>query len=65
MTNSDRAFVELKAMERTRKIVLLSLDLQIKMAEENLKDLRAHRLHLLAEFKQMETDLTNEINSCE
>ena len=35
MTNSDRAFVELKAMERTRKIVLLSYDHQIMASEEN------------------------------
>ena len=65
MTNSDRAFVELKTVERTRKVMLLSLDLQIKAAEENLKLLRKARQEVVEEFKQIDKELTAEINSCD
>ena len=65
MTNSDRAFVELKAMERTRKIVLLSYDHQIKAAEENLKLLQKARQEMVGEFEKMDKELTAEINSCD
>ena len=65
MTNSDRAFVELKTVERTRKVMLLSLDLQIKAAEENLKLLRKARQEVVGEFEKMDKELTAEINSCD
>jgi len=65
MTNSDRAFVELKTVERTRKVVLLSHDLQIKMAEENLKLLQKARQEMVEEFARIDKELTAEINSCD
>jgi len=52
-------------MERTRKIVLLSYDHQIKAAEENLKLLQKARQEMVGEFEKMDKELTAEINSCD